>query len=89
MDGRWDLSHLPSFSWSLPSSKHKNFENNNGGNNMVLISIKALMSSPMDIDIRNVKIQNGHKIMCHIQDEYGLNIDTQVIEQDNEYYVNI
>lgn len=56
---------------------------------MVLISIKALMSSPMDIDIRNVKIQNGHKIMCHIQDEYGLNIDTQVIEQDNEYYVNI
>lgn len=56
---------------------------------MVLISVKALMLSPMDVDIQNIKVQKGHKIMCHIQDEYGLDINTQVVEQDNEYYVNI
>ena len=56
---------------------------------MALISIKGLLLSPMDIDIRNIKTTSGIKVMCRIQDEYGLDLDVPVIESNNDYYVDI
>lgn len=55
----------------------------------MLISVSDLTCCPFDLDIRNIKTEYGHKTMCHIQDEYGLDIDTEVIEINNDYYVNI
>ena len=69
-------------------SKHENFENDKEVKSM-LISVSDLTCCPFDVDIRNVKTEYGHRIICHIQDEYGLEIDTEVIEINKDYYVNI